>query len=70
MSSKCSKFPAERIGDKGQRYEVSIKYGDGREMIIGWSENDPFAMASSALKFPGAVSVTIFDRQAASEAGT
>jgi hypothetical protein len=36
-------FPPDRIGDKGQRFEVRAEE-EGREFVVGWSDSYAGAM--------------------------
>ena len=59
-------LPPEKIGDKGQRYEVRATGWPKKEKsIVGWSNDLEGAerMAGGARKAPGCTSTEIYDRQ-------
>lgn len=59
-------LPPERIGDKGQRYEVrATGYPKAEESVIGWSADLDGAekMADAIGCAPSCTSTLIFDRQ-------
>lgn len=60
-------FPPEKIGDKGQRYEVRA-FGYPKpdaEAVVGWASDLAGAdqMAAAIRKAPGCTSTTIYDRK-------
>lgn len=60
------------VGDRGQRYEVSVFDDDkGARIVIGWSEDAPTAsrMATGAEKRPSWKFAWVTDRQAAGQEG-
>lgn len=44
-------LPAEKIGDKGQRYYIAYILPDGTEFGLGWS-NEPDAFTKAASLWP------------------
>lgn len=59
-------FPAERIGDKGQRFEVSIfGYPEDNWFVIGWAPTHDSAVkfGSGFRSAPGAAKMRIVDRE-------
>ena len=58
-------LPPERIGDKGQRYEVrATGYPKPRKSVIGWFDDLGRArrMAAAIAKAPVCTGTEIFDR--------
>ena len=58
----------ERIGDKGQRYEIRAIQNDGEEVRIGWSD-DPEGFARAVKLHPGLKGRRVIDREAAEAGG-
>jgi hypothetical protein len=59
-------LPPERIGDKGQRYEVrATGYPKAGENVIGWSATKEGAkqMADAIRHAPSCTSTTVYDRE-------
>ncbi len=55
-------FPPERIGDKGQRYEVQGLRRDGTWQTVGWAETDAPVFADAVILDPKYIDVRVIDR--------
>lgn len=59
-------LPPEKIGDKGQRYEVHcIGYGGPGDRVVGWSDNLDGAekMARAIMLAPSCTGAHVLDRE-------
>ena len=62
-------FHPDKIGDHGQRYEVRCIDGDGKEMIVGWSEKYPQSLVDAVNATPSWTKPRVIDRNAKTEGG-
>ena len=56
-------LPPEKIGDKGQRYEIRCQDADGETFVIGWAEK-PDAFTEAVELHPAWHSREVIDRHA------
>ena len=55
-------LPPEKLGDKGQRYEIRAQDEDGQEFVVGWGET-PDAWEAAIAAHPSWHSRRVIDRQ-------
>jgi hypothetical protein len=63
----CKRFPAEMVGDKGQRYEITVyDVTQNKRVVVGWSDDKRSAenMGTAAAKRPSWNNPQVRDRKA------